>query len=242
MSAAYRRVLLKLSGEALMGKRAQGIDTQTVRKLADDMAAAVAVGAQIAVVIGGGNLVRGKGLEGAGIERVTADHMGMLATLINALALQDAIEQHDINCRVMSAIPVPQICESYIRRRAMRHLEKGRLVIFAAGTGSPFFTTDSAASLRAVEIDADILFKATKVDGVYSGDPMTDADAQRFEQIHYDEVLTRKLEVMDSTALVLCRDHRMLVRVFNVFEPGALVRAIQGEAVGTLVDSEAAHA
>lgn len=242
MSAAYRRILLKLSGEALMGDQAHGIDPQTVHAIAGDMVAAISEGAQLAVVIGGGNIVRGKDLEGAGTDRVTADHMGMLGTLINALALQDAVERHQVECRVMSAVPVPQVCENYIRRRAVRHLEKGRLVIFASGTGNPFFTTDSAASLRAVEINADILFKATKVDGVYSGDPLTQPDAERFERIHYDEALARKLEVMDSTALVLCRDNRLPLRVFNVFEQGALGRAIQGEAVGTLVDTEGGHA
>ena len=242
MSAAYRRILLKLSGEALMGSNRYGIDPDTVRRLASDLARAQAEGAQIAVVVGGGNIVRGEGLEAAGIDRVTGDHMGMLATLINALALQESVEQHQVPCRVMSAIPVPQVCESYIRRRAVRHLEKGRLVVFATGTGNPFFTTDSAASLRAVEIGADILLKATKVDGVYSGDPLTDQAAERFEHIDYDEALHRKLAVMDSTALVLCRDNRIPIRVFNMFEEGALLRLIDGEAVGTLVHAEAAHA
>ena len=242
MSAAYRRILLKLSGEALMGSNQYGIDPDTVRQLASDLARAQAEGAQIAVVVGGGNIVRGEGLEAAGIDRVAGDHMGMLATLINALALQESVEQHQVPCRVMSAIPVPQMCESYIRRRAVRHLEKGRLVVFATGTGNPFFTTDSAASLRAVEIGADILLKATKVDGVYSGDPLTDQAAERFEHIDYDEALHRKLAVMDSTALVLCRDNRIPIRVFNMFEEGALLRLINGEPVGTLVHAEAAHA
>lgn len=242
MSAAYRRILLKLSGEALMGPNRHGIDPDTVRRLAADLAEAQARGVQIAVVVGGGNIVRGEGLEAAGIDRVTGDQMGMLATLINALALQESVEQHQVPCRVMSAIPVPQVCESYIRRRAVRHLEKGRLVVFATGTGNPFFTTDSAASLRAVEIGADILLKATKVDGVYSGDPLIDQDAQRFEHIDYDEALHRKLAVMDSTALVLCRDNRVPIRVFNMFDNGALLRLIAGEPVGTLVHAEAAHA
>ena len=242
MSAAYRRILLKLSGEALMGPTRNGIDPDTVRRLAADLAEAQARGVQIAVVVGGGNIVRGEGLEAAGIDRVTGDQMGMLATLINALALQESVEQHQVPCRVMSAIPVPQVCESYIRRRAVRHLEKGRLVVFATGTGHPFFTTDSAASLRAVEIGADILLKATKVDGVYSGDPLIDQDAQRFEHIDYDEALHRKLAVMDSTALVLCRDNRVPIRVFNMFDNGALLRLIAGEPVGTLVHAEAAHA
>lgn len=242
MPAAYRRILLKLSGEALMGSNRYGVDPDTVRRLAADLARAQAEGAQIAVVVGGGNIVRGEGLEAAGIDRVTGDHMGMLATLINALALQESVEQHQVPCRVMSAIPVPQVCESYIRRRAVRHLEKGRLVVFATGTGNPFFTTDSAASLRAVEVGADILLKATKVDGVYSGDPLADPAAERFEHIDYDEALHRKLAVMDSTALVLCRDNRVPIRVFNMFEEGALLRLVAGEAVGTLVHAEAAHA
>ncbi len=242
MSAAYRRILLKLSGEALMGANRHGIDPDTVRQLASALAGAQAQGVQIAVVVGGGNIVRGEGLEAAGIDRVTGDQMGMLATLINALALQESVEQNQIPCRVMSAIPVPQVCESYIRRRAVRHLEKGRLVVFATGTGNPFFTTDSAASLRAVEIGADILLKATKVDGVYSSDPLTDKDAQRFDVIDYDEALHRKLGVMDSTALVLCRDNRIPIRVFNMFEEGALMRLLAGEPVGTLVHAEGAHA
>jgi len=225
-----------------MGPNRNGIDPDTVRRLAADLAEAQARGVQIAVVVGGGNIVRGEGLEAAGIDRVTGDQMGMLATLINALALQESVEQHQVPCRVMSAIPVPQVCESYIRRRAVRHLEKGRLVVFATGTGNPFFTTDSAASLRAVEIGADILLKATKVDGVYSGDPLIDQDAQRFEHIDYDEALHRKLAVMDSTALVLCRDNRVPIRVFNMFDSGALLRLIAGEPVGTLVHAEAAHA
>lgn len=242
MSAAYRRILLKLSGEALMGPNRCGIDPDTVRRLASALAGAQAQGAQIAVVVGGGNIVRGEGLEAAGIDRVTGDQMGMLATLINALALQESVEQNQVPCRVMSAIPVPQVCESYIRRRAVRHLEKGRLVVFATGTGNPFFTTDSAASLRAVEIGADILLKATKVDGVYSSDPLTDKDAQRFDVIDYDEALHRKLGVMDSTALVLCRDNRIPIRVFDMFEEGALTRLLAGEPVGTLVHAEGAHA
>lgn len=242
MSAAYRRILLKLSGEALMGANRHGIDPDTVRQLASALAGAQAQGVQIAVVVGGGNIVRGEGLEAAGIDRVTGDQMGMLATLINALALQESVEQNQIPCRVMSAIPVPQVCESYIRRRAVRHLEKGRLVVFATGTGNPFFTTDSAASLRAVEIGADILLKATKVDGVYSSDPLTDKDAQRFDVIDYDEALHRKLGVMDSTALVLCRDNRIPIRVFDMFEEGALMRLLAGEPVGTLVHAEGAHA
>lgn len=242
MPAAYRRILLKLSGEALIGPQRHGIDPDTVRQLASALAGAQAQGVQIAVVVGGGNIVRGEGLEAAGIDRVAGDQMGMLATLINALALQESVEQNQVPCRVMSAIPVPQVCESYIRRRAVRHLEKGRLVVFATGTGNPFFTTDSAASLRAVEIGADILLKATKVDGVYSSDPLADEDAQRFDVIDYDEALHRKLGVMDSTALVLCRDNRIPIRVFDMFEEGALSRLLAGEPIGTLVHAEGAHA
>ncbi len=225
-----------------MGSQEHGIAPEAVRQLAATVVAAMKQGAQVAVVVGGGNIFRGEGLEAAGLDRVTGDHMGMLGTLINALALQEAVEQHTVACRVMSAIPVPQMCEGYIRRRAVRHLEKGRLVVFATGTGNPFFTTDSAAGLRAIEINADILLKATKVDGVYSGDPLRDADVERFEQIDYDEALRRKLGIMDSTALVLCRDNRIPIRVFNVFEDGALLRLVAGEPVGTLVCGEAAHA
>lgn len=225
-----------------MGVREHGIAPEAVRQLAAGVAATMEQGVQVAVVVGGGNIFRGEGLEAAGLDRVTGDHMGMLGTLINALALQEAVEQHAVACRVMSAIPVPQMCESYIRRRAVRHLEKRRLVVFATGTGNPFFTTDSAAALRAIEINADVLLKATKVDGVYSGDPLHDADAERFERIDYDEALRRKLGVMDSTALVLCRDNRIPIRVFNVFEDGALLRLVAGEPVGTLVCGEAAHA
>lgn len=242
MPAAYRRVLLKLSGEALMGPHRHGIDPDAVRQLAVDLTEAQASETEIAVVVGGGNIVRGGDLEAAGIDRVAGDQMGMLATLINALALQESVEQRQRPCRVMSAIPMPQVCEAYIRRRAVRHLEKGRLVVFATGTGNPFFTTDSAASLRAVEIGADILLKATKVDGVYSGDPLAEKDVERFDRIDYDEALHRKLAVMDSTALVLCRDNRIPIRVFNMFERGALLRLLSGEPVGTLVHAEAAHA
>lgn len=201
MTPAYRRILLKLSGEALMGERGYGIDPDMVRRLAHEITDSCGLGVQVGVVVGGGNIVRGADLAGSGVDRVTGDHMGMLATLINALALQEAIEQFEgARCRVMSAIPVPQLCENYIRRRAVRHLEKGYVVVFATGTGNPFFTTDSAASLRAAEIGADILLKATKVDGVYSGDPVTDARATRYDHIDYDDALQRRLGVMDSTA------------------------------------------
>lgn len=242
MTVAYRRILLKVSGEALMGTAEYGIEPEAVRLLAGELAAGQGRGAQLAVVIGGGNIVRGAQLADAGLDRVTADHMGMLATLINALALQEAVEQYGVACRVMSSIPVPQVCEHYIRRRAIRHLEKGRLAVFATGTGNPFFTTDSAASLRAAEIGADLLLKATKVDGVYSGDPLADPGARRFERLDYDEALHRKLAVMDSTALVLCRDHGIPLRVLSLFERGWLGRVLDGEAVGTLVHAEGAHA
>jgi uridylate kinase len=197
------------------------------------------MGVQVGLVVGGGNLFRGAGLADAGMDRVTGDHMGMLATIMNALAMQDALEHQGVFTRVMSAIKINQICEDYIRRRAIRHLEKGRVVIFAAGTGNPFFTTDSAASLRAIEIGAQLLLKATKVDGVYSADPMKHPDAVRYERMTYDEVLERKLMVMDITAIVLCRDHKMPLRVFDMNKPGALRCIVMGEDEGTLVEGEA---
>ena len=242
MAPRYRRVLLKLSGEALMGAQASGIDPAQAQRLAREISECAGRGVGTAVVVGGGNIVRGADLAASGVPRVTGDHMGMLATLINALALQEAIERLQTPCRVMSAVAVPDFCETYIRRRAVRHLEKGRVVVCATGTGNPFFTTDSAASLRAAEIGADLLLKATKVDGVYSSDPERDADAARYERLDYDEALGRKLGVMDSTALVLCRDHGIPVRVFSQFEQGALARILDGDDVGTLVCAEPAHA
>jgi uridylate kinase len=232
---AYRRILVKLSGEALMGNSDYGIDPLFLKRLAAEVAAVRENGAQIAVVIGGGNLFRGAGLARAGMDRVTADQMGMLATVMNSLALQDALEQIGVFARVMSAIRINEVCEDYIRRRAVRHLEKGRITIFAAGTGSPFFTTDTAASLRAIEIEADLLLKATKVDGVYDSDPMLNPSARRYDRLTYDQVLDGRLNVMDATAIVLCRDHDLPLRVFNLNEPGALVRVARGEEVGTLV-------
>jgi len=232
---AYRRILVKLSGEALMGNSDYGIDPLFLKRLAAEVAAVRENGAQIAVVIGGGNLFRGAGLARAGMDRVTADQMGMLATVMNSLALQDALEQIGVFARVMSAIRINEVCEDYIRRRAIRHLEKGRITIFAAGTGSPFFTTDTAASLRAIEIEADLLLKATKVDGVYDSDPMLHTSARRYDRLTYDQVLDGRLNVMDATAIVLCRDHDLPLRVFNLNEPGALVRVARGEEVGTLV-------
>ena len=232
----YRRILLKLSGEALLGEAAYGVDPKVLKRLATEIGDLVARGVEIALVIGGGNIFRGAGLAATGMDRVTADQMGMLATLMNALALQDALEREKIFTRVMSAIKVNQVCEDYIRRRAIRHLEKGRVVIFAAGTGNPFFTTDSAASLRAIEISADIMFKATKVDGVYSADPHKESGAQRYQRLTYDEVLQRKLNVMDATAIVLCRDQNMPIMVFDITRPGCLREVIEGRAIGTFVD------
>jgi len=232
----YKRILLKLSGEALMGTQEYGIDPAVSRRVAAEVAELVRSGVQVGLVIGGGNILRGAGLAASGIERVTADQMGMLATVINALSMQDALEKLGILVRVMSAIKINQVCEDYIRRRAVRHLEKGRVVIFAAGTGNPFFTTDSAASLRGIEIGADVVIKATKVDGVYSADPMKVKDAQRYSHLTYDEVFDRRLAVMDTTAVVLCRDYDMPIRVFNMNKPGALKRVVNGEDEGTLVE------
>ncbi len=231
----YRRILLKLSGEALMGDARYGIDPKVIRAIAEEVADLNHAGAQMAMVIGGGNIFRGAGLAAAGMDRVTADQMGMLATIMNALAMQDALERCGMFARVMSAIKINEVCEDYIRRRAVRHLEKGRVVIFAAGTGNPFFTTDSAASLRAIEINADLMIKATKVDGVYSADPVTDKSAVCYERLNYDEVIERKLAVMDATAVVLCRENNMPLRVLNMMKPGALMRAARGFDEGTLV-------
>jgi len=234
----YQRLLLKLSGEALMGDGTHGIDSDVSGRLAAEIHAQQSRGIQIGLVIGGGNLLRGAGLAAGGMDRVSGDHMGMLATVINALAMQDALRRAGCDCRVMSALSMHQVCESYTARQAIEHLEAGRVVIFAAGTGNPFFTTDSAASLRAIEIGADIMLKATKVNGVYSADPVKDPAAMLYDFISYDEALERKLGVMDATALVLCSEHDMPVRVFNVFEQGQLARIVAGEAVGTLVRRE----
>jgi uridylate kinase len=234
----YRRVLIKLSGEALLGEHDYGIDPGVLQRLAWEIKELMACDVQTAIVIGGGNIFRGTGFAAQGMDRVTADQMGMLATVINALALQDALERIDLFARVMSAIRINQICEDYIRRRAIRHLEKGRVVIFAAGTGNPFFTTDSAASLRAIEINAGLMIKATKVDGVYSADPTRFSDARRYDYLSYDEVLKDKLGVMDATAVVLCRDNAMPLRVVDMTKTGAMMRAVMGEAEGTLVANE----
>jgi uridylate kinase len=233
----YRRVLLKLSGEALMGELDYGIEPKVIKRIAGEIATARKTGVEIAIVVGGGNIFRGAGLAGAGMDRVTGDHMGMLATVMNALAIQDALESYDVHARVMSALRVNAVCEDYIRRRAIRHLEKGRVVILAAGTGNPFFTTDTAASLRAIEIGADVLLKATKVDGVYDADPATNPDASRFDSVSYDQVIVDKLGVMDATAIVMCRDNDLPLRVFDLTRTNALVQALTGDEVGTLVTS-----
>lgn len=231
----YKRILLKISGEALMGDTDFGIDPAVINRTSLEIKELVEAGIEVALVIGGGNIFRGISLAAEGMNRTTGDYMGMLATVINALSMQDALERNNVDVRVLSAIPIDPVCEPYIQRRAVRHLEKGRVVIFAAGTGSPFFTTDSAASLRGIEIDADLVIKATKVDGVYSSDPMKNKDALRYTELGYDEVLAKKLGVMDATAIALCRDQSMPVRVFNMSKKGALMRIVQGEDEGTLV-------
>lgn len=240
---SHKRILLKLSGEALMGKADYGICADVVERLAAEIKELIEAGVEVALVVGGGNIFRGMGLAGRGMDRVTGDQMGMLATVINALGLQDAIEHAGMTARVMSAIRINQVCEEYIRRRAIRHLEKSRVVIFAAGTGNPFFTTDSAASLRAVEIHADLMLKATKVDGIYSADPMRDSSAQRYTHLTYDEVIDQRLTVMDTTAIVLCRDNGMPLRVFDINRAGDLKRIVFGaDDVGTLVDNDTTRA
>jgi len=233
----YRRVLLKLSGEALMGELDYGIEPRVIQRIAAEIATARKAGTEIAIVIGGGNIFRGAGLARAGMDRVTGDYMGMLATVMNALAIQDALESLDVYARVMSALQIHDVCEDYIRRRAVRHLEKGRVVILAAGTGNPFFTTDTAASLRAIEIGADVLLKATKVDGVYDADPAINPDAKRFDVVSYDQVINDKLNVMDATAIVMCRDNDLPLRVFDLTRANALVQAMSGDELGTLVSA-----
>ncbi len=231
----YSRILLKLSGEALLGEEPYGIDPKVLGRLADEIIEVVRAGVQVGVVIGGGNIFRGAGLAATGMDRVTGDHMGMLATVMNALAMQDAIEKRGVVARVMSAIKINEVCEDYIRRRAIRHLEKNRVALFAAGTGNPFFTTDSAAALRAVEVGAELLLKGTKVDGVYSADPNKDATATRFDTLSYEDVITRNLGVMDTAAIALCRDHGMPLRIYDMKRPGNLMRIVRGEPIGTLV-------
>lgn len=232
---AYQRILLKLSGEALLGDEDYGIDPAIIGRIANEVLEVRKTGVEVAIVIGGGNIFRGAGLAESGIDRVTGDHMGMLATLMNSLALQDALEKAGADARVMSAISVHAVSEDYIRRRATRHLEKGRVVIIAGGTGNPFFTTDTAAALRAIEIGADIVLKATKVDGVYSADPKIDKNAVLHDSLSYDEVIEGKLRVMDTNAIVLCRDQGMPIRVFNVFGCGNLIKIVRGEKVGTII-------
>jgi uridylate kinase len=233
--ARYKRILVKLSGEALMGGGDYGIDPAVIRRIALEIQELSRLGCEIAVVIGGGNIFRGAGLARAGMDRVAGDQMGMLATVMNCLAMQDAVESLGLHARVMSAIRINEVCEDYIRRRAVRHLEKGRIVLFAAGTGNPFFTTDTAASLRAIEINAELLLKATKVNGIYSDDPLRNPTATRYTRLTFDRVLTERLNVMDATAIVMCRDNNMPLRVFNLNNAGDLVRLVQGDDVGTLV-------
>lgn len=234
----YRRILVKLSGEALMGDADYGVDPAVLRRLAGEIQEIASMSVQAAVVIGGGNIFRGAGLARSGMDRVTGDHMGMLATVMNALAMQDALESLGLHARVMSAIRINQVCEDYIRRRAIRHLEKGRVVLFAAGTGNPFFTTDTAAALRAIEINADVLLKATKVDGIFSEDPERNPAAKRYARLTFDKVLSDKLNVMDATSIVMCRDNGLPLRVFDLNNAGNLPRIVRGEDVGTLVTVE----
>ena len=232
---AYRRVLLKLSGEALMGADAYGINREVLVRIAAEIKSVVAQGVQLAVVIGGGNIFRGIAPSAEGMDRASADYMGMLATVMNSLAMQDALEKQDVPVRVQSALRIDQVVEPYVRRRAIRHLEQGRVVLFAAGTGNPFFTTDTAATLRGAEVGADIVLKATKVDGVYDRDPVKHPDAKRYDVISFDEVLEKRLGVMDAAAIALCRDQNLPVRVFSIHKPGNLMRICLGENVGTLV-------
>jgi uridylate kinase len=234
----YGRILVKLSGEALLGEADYGIDPAVIKRIAGELRDVQALGMQVAVVIGGGNIFRGAGLARLGMDRVTADQMGMLATVMNALAMQDALESHNVHARVMSAIRINEVCEDYIRRRAVRHLEKGRIVVFAAGTGNPFFTTDTAAALRAIEIGAGLLVKATKVNGVYSADPMQDKNARHYPRLTFQQVLNDRLNVMDATAIVMCRDHSLPLRVYDLNASGDLLRLARGEEVGTLVTNE----
>ena len=231
----YRRVLLKLSGEALMGELDYGIEPAVIQRMAAEIATVQKTGVEIAIVIGGGNIFRGAGLARSGMDRVTGDYMGMLATVMNALAIQDALESKGVFARVMSALQIHDVCEDYIRRRAVRHLEKGRVVILAAGTGNPFFTTDTAASLRAIEIGADVLLKATKVNGVYDSDPVANPGARRYSTVDFDTVLADKLMVMDATAIVMCRDNDLPLRIFDLTRENALIEAMSGRDIGTLV-------
>jgi len=239
---AYKRILLKLSGEALMGEQNYGIDTAVAESVAREIKAVHDLGAEVAIVVGGGNIFRGVSKSAGNMDRGAADYIGMLATVMNAVVLQDALEKLDVYTRVMSAIDIPQLAEPFIRRRAIRHLEKKRVVIFAAGTGNPYFTTDSAAALRACELGADVILKATKVDGVYSADPMKDSAATRFEKISYQEVLEKQLKVMDASAISLCMDNNLPIMVFNMRENGNIIKAVNGDlSIGTLVTLDAAR-
>ncbi len=231
----HKRVLLKLSGEALMGDDAFGINRATIMRMTEEVSEVVAMGVQLAIVIGGGNIFRGVAPGAQGMDRATADYMGMMATVMNALALQDALKHRGVDARVQSALNIEQVVEPYIRPKALRYLEEGKVVVFAAGTGNPFFTTDTAASLRGAKIGAEIVLKATKVDGIYSADPNKDSSATRYNRISFDEVINRRLEVMDATAFALCRDQKLPIRVFSINKPGALKRAVSGEDEGTLV-------
>jgi uridylate kinase len=234
---AYKRVLLKLSGEALMGNDSYGINRTVIEKIVAEVGEIVGMGVQVAVVIGGGNIFRGVAPAAEGMDRVTADYMGMLATVMNAMALQDAMKHQGIDCRVQSALNLEQVAEPYIRGKALRYLEEGKVVIFGAGTGNPFFTTDTAAALRGVEMNAEVVIKATKVDGIYTADPKKDKTATRYKNITFDEAISKNLQVMDATALTLCRDQKMSIVVFNIFKDGALKRVILGQEEGTLVKS-----
>ena len=233
-----KRILLKLSGEALMSEKGGSIDSEIVKRLASEVKDLCDVGIEVGLVIGGGNILRGAEKASEGLDRVTSDQMGMLATVINALAMQDSLEHMGQQVRVMTALKINQVCEDYIRRKAVRHLEKGRVVIFAAGTGNPFFTTDTAASLRAIEINAELMIKATKVRGIFSADPEKDKDATFYSRLTYDEALDQRLTVMDTTALVLCRDNNLPMRVMNIFESGAVMRLMQGEDIGSLIERD----
>jgi uridylate kinase len=235
MGIKYRRVLLKLSGEALMGKLGYGIDAGVVQEIASEVAEVVGEGVQMAIVVGGGNIFRGLKAAAAGMDRATADYIGMIATVMNAMTLQDALEQAGIPTRVQTAIAMQEVAEPYIRRRAIRHLEKGRVVIFGAGSGNPFFTTDTTAALRAAEIDAEVIFKATKVDGIYDSDPLQNPNARRYQTLTYSHVLTHELRVMDSTAIALCKENNIPIMVFDLTVRGNIHRAVMGESVGTIV-------
>jgi uridylate kinase len=232
---SYKRVLLKLSGEALMGEQTYGVDPAVASRIAQDIAEIQGLGVQTCIVIGGGNIFRGLAASARGMDRSTADYMGMLATVINALALQDALEKHDVPTRVLTAIEMRAVAEPFIRRRAIRHLEKGRVVVFAAGTGNPYFTTDTAAALRAMEVKAEVILKGTKVDGIYTADPVQHPDATRYEEVSYLQVLQERLQVMDATAISLCMDNKLPIVVFNLRTPGNIRRVVMGEAVGTTV-------